>query len=246
MSYRTQKGSMHAVVIICLVVALCCALGIAFYQNFIMKEKDRIGQSQSSRTELASPSKKESPKKEVKLLDGSIDSNFNTKLTFKYPETWKITSERTSGESGQKITVTSPSGKYTVMYEVFAGGGIGCACMPEETGTIVSSKYQVAPGFSNMSYIEVTYRGAPSVDGKPGAVGHAFLADSQSVAGVASGDSMCELYLRGVRELGGDKYTYLIDASMKISSASTADEFKAALAGEEYEQGKVILLSTVH
>jgi capsular polysaccharide biosynthesis protein len=39
MKKNLNQGSAHVVAIICLVAALLCALGVVFYQNFVLKQQ---------------------------------------------------------------------------------------------------------------------------------------------------------------------------------------------------------------
>lgn len=185
----------------------------------------------------------------VVLVDGSIDSSFGTTLSFKYPSTWKYAQTmsgtiETEGSWMQKITLTSPSGKYSVQYHVGAGGGLGGSCAPDEMGTIATAAYQVVAGFSGMSYTEMTYQNMPS--DATNRIGAVELMDTAAAASVKAGSSVCEVYLHNVVKLADEKYVQLIGASMVVADATDAGQLKSALSGTEYEQGKAILLSTVH
>jgi hypothetical protein len=212
--------------------------------------KDTTSDTSSANTTTGNSSKtNDASASTIALVDGSIDSSFGTTLSFKYPATWKYAQTmdgtiETDGSWTQKITVTSPSGKYVVQYYVGAGGGLGGSCEPPETGTIASAAYQVVSGFSGMSYIEMTFQDMPSV--ATNRIGAIELIDTKSAASVKSGSSVCDVYLHNVVKLAEEKYVQLIDASMTVTDATTASQLKSALTGNEYEQGKAILLSTKH
>lgn len=248
-SARIHKGDAHTVIIICLVVVLIDALGVVFYQNFIAKSPTKGAKVDTTSKDTA---KKTGDTVGVKLVNGSIDPSFGTKLTFTYPETWKYNQvmDGTVGPEStwtQRITITSPSGKYTVQYYMGAGGGIGGMCLPEDTGTIAGTAYENIAGFSGVSYTELIYANMPaSLAGTEAAAGVVELMDSATAAKLKAGDSVCDAYLHEVMKLSDTQFVQLLGATMKVNGATTAAQLKEALSGTEYEQGKAILLSTAH
>lgn len=242
-----QRGSAHLVIVIVLVVALLGALGFIFYQNFVAKHSTDTTTSNSSSTSSKSSTDSTTTSTAVPLVDGSIDSSFGTTLTFKYPSTWKY-SQTISGTIDtaldQRITLTSPSGKYVVKYDVDARGGIGGTCVPDETGTIATAAYQVVPGFSGASYLEMTYQNMPT--DATNQIGVVELIDSTVASTLKAGDSVCKPYMHEIIKLADENSVYVYGATMTVSDATTASQLKSALSGTEYEQGKAILLSTTH
>jgi hypothetical protein len=244
---KYSRGSAHVIVIVLLVVALLGLLGFVLYQNIMLKEA--VSSDTNKPPETTSQSSNAAAEQVPDLVKGSIDASFGTTLGFKYPSTWKYSQKmagtiESQGSWTQKITLTSPTGNYTVQYFVGAGGGLGGMCNPSEMGQIASTNYEVVPGFSGMSYIELTYRNVPNdVTNKIGVV---ELIDSATASSVEAGDSVCDTYLHEVVKLADANYVQLIGATMIIDGASTAEELKRALSGTEYEQGKAILLSTTH
>lgn len=246
-SARINKGDAHTVIIVCLVVALIGALGVVFYRNFIAKPSAEGVKADTNSKDTA---KEAGNTTGVKLVKGSIDSSFGTTLMFAYPETWKygqVTDGTVGSESTwtQRITITSPSGKYTVQYYVGAGGGIGGVCLPEDTGTIASTAYENIADFSGVSYTELTYANMPAgLAGTEAAAGVVELMDSATATKLKAGDSVCDAYLHEVMKLSDAQFVQLLGATMKVNGATTAAQLKEALSGAEYEQGKAILLST--
>ncbi len=60
-----QKGSAHAIIIICLVTALIGALGFIFWQNFVTKNDDKVSVSEDvSKKKSPSTSENEQPKQD--------------------------------------------------------------------------------------------------------------------------------------------------------------------------------------
>jgi hypothetical protein len=242
-----MRGSAHVIIIICLVVALLGALGVVFYQNFIQNKQTTSNGSTS--TSSKTDTSQTNGTTTTTLADGSIDSSFGTTLSFKYPSTWKYSQTmsgtiETDGTWTQKITLTSPSGKYVVQYYVGAGGGLGGTCVPTETGTIASTAYEGVSGFSGVSYTEMTYQNMPTE--ATNKIGIIELMDTAAASSVQAGASVCDTYLHEVVKLADKNYVQLIGATMTVSDATTSSQLKSALSGTEYEQGKAILLSTTH
>lgn len=209
--------------------------------------KSSTSDTTSTNTSAKSSSTTDKTTPAIALVDGSIDSSFETTLSFKYPSTWKYAQTmsgtiETNGSWLQKITITSPSGKYVVQYQVGAGGGIGGVCVPEETGTIASVAYEVVTGFTAMSYVELTYENMPTGQD----MGDIALIDSSKAKSLKVGDSTCAIGFSGVKELASKNYVSIMRANLSIADATTASQIKAALSGSEYDQAKAILLSTVH
>lgn len=238
-SVHSETGSIHAVVVICLVVALLCALGVIFYQQFVVSQVP-ASNSGSTQAHTSSSESKES----VALVEGTIDSSFGTTFSYTYPETWKLSQTMTGTieESGswQQITkITSPSGKYTVRYDISAGGGIGGYCVPEEAGTIGATSYEAAPHFAGMSYVELIYKDESSFF-------EVGLLDRDTATRLKVGDSVCEVAFKGIKTLSSENAVTMLRADMSVSGVHNATELKAALSGAEYERAKAILLSTTH
>ena len=191
----------------------------------------------------------------VKLVQGSIDPGFGTKLTFSYPETWKkealiegpMPLNETKGNTTETITLISPSKKYVVGYMIGANGGLGGACIPEEQPVYTWSSYEGLSGFSGVSYLEATTSPSTRSDGNVRSGWQLSLVETTAAKKATPRTSVCELYMANVIELSSQHNVQIIGAGMKsITGVDDADTFKAALSGDEYEQAKAILLSTSH
>lgn len=118
--YSTQQGSTHAVVVVCLALALLTALGWIFYQNFIYKE---------------------TPKKDTDLVvvekDNEGDSDDSAKLekvttsdyTFELPKRFSKVSEQqfttTASLKAEASYLDQETGDYfEVLKPAGAGGGM--------------------------------------------------------------------------------------------------------------------------
>lgn len=85
MSRQMNKGSIHVVVVISLVVVLTVALGAVFYQNFIMKEVvDKTSTGSNTKTE---PTK--TTEKSEKVITKEYCATYE-KLCFDMPANWKV------------------------------------------------------------------------------------------------------------------------------------------------------------
>jgi len=246
---QKTRGSAHVIIIVCLVVALLVALGVVFYQNLIVKNNTSTTTSNSNTDTTASTASQTT----TKLLTGSLSDGFGATLTFGYPADWSLARATTgplpivsSGDTtDEKLTVTSPSGKFSVTYWVVSTGGFGGACIPEETGTFVSTSYQQLSKFSNVSYLEYTTTSMPIADDGTHSIGKMRLVMTDAAKKSISGASVCEVSFAGIIPLNSDGVT-LLEPEAKISGVKTAEDFKAAAKGTEYEQAKAILLSTSH
>ncbi|AHB42695.1 hypothetical protein RAAC3_TM7C00001G0857 [Candidatus Saccharibacteria bacterium RAAC3_TM7_1] len=239
--HATQNGSAHVIIIAILVIVLVGALGWIFWQNL---KRDTT----PSNTEQSSGQPKKTEKPAVKLLDGSIDKDFGTTLTFKYPETWQykssVSGSKTDGNWIEEISLTSPSKKYVVSYRVGKGGGVGGICIPEDTGTIAATSYQMLDGFPSVSYVEIGYKGTPTNSTPEG--GYIGLLSTNIAKKLKPGDSICDIGLNAI-SLSDRDFVQTLAMKINISDPPTSyDQFKPLLGGEEYDQAKAILLSTTH
>lgn len=248
-----QKGDAHAVVIVCLVAALACALGLLFYQNYVTKNQpktDAAGNGSPARI-AEEPTKTGVPA--PKLVAGSINASFGVTLNFMHPESWQKTSKvegplplDNQSSTVETVTLTSPSGKYSVVYKVGAGGGLGGMCDPSTAGKYTSVTWQSLSKFSSAKYVEYTTSAAPK--GTSDYDYGAGLVRADALDKMVVGQSSCGGYMANIIPLDKSStgQVQAVDFSIHIKDASTADVFKAALSGTEYEQAKSILLSTEH
>lgn len=250
-----NQGSVHVVIVVCLVAALVCALGIALFQN-ITSISQKTAQTQDGNTtqnnlNLAGP--------QAVLVNASIDKSFDVALSFKYPSTWKY-SQQMSGtiEKGgtwvQQIIVTSPTEAFEIHYQIGANGGLGGMCAPSESGKIATSSYIELTGFEGVSYVELAYKDVSSAAANDiSTLGFAGLIDTERAKELSPGDSVCDRYLREIISLTGDfnpniqhNNVRVLGITLKVKDVEVYSELSDVLRGEEYEQAKAIFLSTTH
>ena len=245
MNRRLNQGSAHVIIIVIVIIAIVGALGYALYHTLSAAQPAATSGSQtqdSSHTVASTPT----------YVDGSIDKSFATNLTFKYPSSWtyKEVNNGTPGQDSgwtQKITLTSPSGKYSVEYYVGANGGFGGTCLPQDAGLFAKTSYEVVSGFPAASYVELFYKNKPSDTSAPGSPGFVGLMDTDAAKTFAVDASVCDSAMHNIISLNTSPVRVsLINASLSIVGADTSATLSAALSGTEYEQAKAILLSTVH
>lgn len=109
----SQVGSLHAVIIIVLFLALMVTLGVVFYQNFIAGKPAAVETTQSS--------------DETSVITRIA---FNSDIyALDYPKEWKsVTTKSDSQADGSSDTrITNPSKEVEVAFSVSAGG-LGGAC----------------------------------------------------------------------------------------------------------------------
>jgi len=248
-SFSKTRGSAHIITIIVLVVALISVLGVVFYQNFIVKSKDSA--RDASKTTSTAANVVQQPA--AKLLNASLSDGFGVKLSFDYPSDWSFSRTTTGplpiierGEvTDEKMTVASPSGKFSVHYRVVSTDGYGGVCVPDETGAYVTASYQELTKFSGISYFEATTTAMPITDDGTHSVGEMSLIKTDAAKLSVAGASVCVTGYAGMIALNSNGIT-LVGPGVTIAGTKTAEEFKAAAKGTEYEQAKAILLSTAH
>lgn len=108
----SQAGSLSAIIISVLFVALMAALGVIFYQNFIQEKP----------AQKAEPAKEEPTGNTMKTARVAFDGVI---YALDYPDNWKEAREPAGNENksieGTKLNITSPSGKVEVRFQVDAG-----------------------------------------------------------------------------------------------------------------------------
>jgi hypothetical protein len=226
---------------------LLTALGWIFWQNFIYKES----MPSSKEEQVISTVTQDTAKP---FLDGRTNDVFGPFLTFKYPSDWKLT-EKTTGEipanpsrghTSQVIEISSPTGKYSVVYSIGANGGLGGMCLPEENGVVKSLQYGSITNFPQVGYATyITSNQQGTHNGFSGLV-------NNTVAAVKEGDNACELaYSNIINQLKKDTSTVtnlmILDASVHPAGekeGEQADYYEKLYSGEEFETAKTILLST--
>lgn len=112
-----QAGSLHAIIIAVLFVALMAALGIVFYQNFIVKKEVVV--------------EKETPV-ETKLEIARLAFNSDI-YRLDYPDGWNSVTTKNAAQTpeGGTITIKNKSGTVQTSFTV-SEGGIGGTCDPND------------------------------------------------------------------------------------------------------------------
>jgi len=128
MNRTTQTGSAHIIVIILLIIALFAALGVVFYQNFVIKKADNSRADTSSSVPLSTT-------KTARIAFNS------TIYALDYPEKWTVKSDPLDN-SGTSTTFTSPDQKVQAAFTI-SGGGVGGSC--DVNDGLKVSYYKVYP-----------------------------------------------------------------------------------------------------
>jgi hypothetical protein len=104
---KNESGSLHAVIIAVLFVALMATLGVVFYQNFIAKKADTSDQAKQSSS--VTPSKET-----TRVAFGS------TIYEFDHLDNWKVitTKAKESVMGGSTTKITSPNGTTRVTFTI--------------------------------------------------------------------------------------------------------------------------------
>lgn len=147
-----QSGSVHAVVMVFLVVALIGAVGFIFWQNFISNPNNNSsGQnnSQSQNQDEKQPVDDETQD----IVDANLEEycGEKEKVCFDYPEEWTVSKDVPKGYSvADRVKLTSPDESVIVVFESGLGAtGICCGQMPEGPLTVIAK--QKLPDFGTIA-----------------------------------------------------------------------------------------------
>lgn len=238
-------------IIVIVVVVLAALLGYTLWIT-----RPNTDSTQNSESTVQTQEKMVDSKK------GTIDDSFPIKVSWTYPATWNVQSEELANSGGvttQKITITSPSGKYSVVYSANMNGGIGGACIPNETtDTLQHIKRQPTDTFSNAVFAEFIYGTYSISNSNKQFDGYTYIAglfkNSAPVQTASVGDSYCKIYLQNALDLSDSDGTILLSADIKINAdkdmsitipSDNVASIKAAFEQPEYHDAVKILLSTV-
>lgn len=103
--YHAQKGSAHAVVVICLVLALITALGWIFWQNFIHKEPTN---KQTDVVVVHKDKEIAKPKNEMTI------THSGRTVVLEYPDGWSEKSEAPATDTSVNKSLVSTDGRYKI------------------------------------------------------------------------------------------------------------------------------------
>lgn len=193
-----KKGSVHLIGLVLIVIGLLVALGVVYYQNFIVKRTSNTSSAQQPK--MPNPTEKDT-KKERKFIQLDMTEAFSPGLSLQYPEDWTVhrsTLKEFDGDPGKVSTetylLTSPDGTTDVKLVQTISGGLGGACNPDELPNILYYSYELSKVWKTKAYADYTTKGYLESDlGKYIAVqefGNASMATKAS-----SGKSICDLYM---------------------------------------------------
>jgi len=247
MNKQNQNGSALVILIIILIVAIIAALGFVLWQNFITEDNTSVQDTSknSNQDELV-----------IKSKTAQIDSTFPANLSWTYPENWSIKSEgsgpkQPSDTTTQKITLTSPNGKYEVIYYVGINGGLGGTCEPGGDALKLVQRTAV-PNFNKALFMETIAEASDGFRYNSG-----LFKNNEDIQNVKEGDSYCKTYLRNVIPLTEDGNMVILAAEINIKQLDSFDQhgptevypkeistIENTFADSEYKDAVKILLST--
>lgn len=210
----------------------------------------------------------------ITLKDGGIDSRFPASITWQYPEDWTVSTTPwgtdangkdltpAPGETAmQRITITSPSKKYSVSYEVMTNAARGWVCPPED---IIQRSYSNVTLRPVAGFTEANFASYIS-ESKEGRLYRGSLMNKETIktSGLKEGlidssDAGCGLYTPSIFSITDTDNMYLWAADINLLSLektgesettffdtnTSVESIKAAMATDEYKQAVAILLST--
>lgn len=178
---RDQHGSAHVVVIIILIIALFAALGVVFYQNFIVKKDVHTNMPMAP-----------APKDTTKTVRVAFQS---TIYALDYPKDWTVKSD-TPNLGDTTTTLVSTDGTVQVRFAI-SQGGIGGMCDTKDGQKI--SYYNVLPASNTkltdqaLALVEAIY------DAEGGGYRYGIgLTQDGGATHAAVGDSHCNVVPVGV------------------------------------------------
>lgn len=237
-----NRGSAHVVVIVILVIALLCALGFVFYQNFIEKKKPVESPSQTTAISQTNA------KPDGSALTETTTVGYSDRMvTLNYPKEWtveKISQTQASADGASTSVISSPDNKYFVTVSVYSGG-LGGAC--GEGSTFASTKLTEMPNGTGEKVLEYTTNAAAT------GAGMTVVSNDVDVKLLVSGKNTCNMGMGYFHQDGtgiqNRKSTPVATARVTPNSQGsdsleqTLDEQKAWAATDNYATAKKILLS---
>lgn len=248
MKAKRQRGSATTIIVIIVVLALLGVLGYVFWGKLsdvvLIGSGKQAGQS--------------AKKTNSNLLTASFDKSFGVNMYFKYPKSWTIKNSHdgtfpvtTSDVGSESFTVTAPDKKYSVTYNLIAGGGIGGACEDKDAATIVAAESEDVDGWKGVKLVrEIT----KSHSGKY--LTNVTLVSTLVMLNVKAGGSACSLGPGASAVPAMMRTLTLADASvhgatdMNVTDGTTDQgvasekEARQLFSGKTFDEAKAILLST--
>lgn len=250
MNKQNQNGSVLVVVSAIIIAIILGVVGAVAWKNITNNDQSTTNTSNNS------------TEKEEQLKEAAVDSSFPMPISWKYPKEWKVESTGSGPKSQndtavQSFTLTSPSSKYSVLYQVGMNGGRGGACDPTAAGTVKYIRKESVSGLKEAAFVEFigdSYRDA-SLEQKP--TNYYFrsgiTSDTPDVQAAKIGTTNCFFGIGGLT-LDKEANYDLLGASIRLNDFTEADgtnklvedvdQLKTALNTDEYKQAVAILLST--
>ncbi len=237
-----------------IIIALIVSFGLAGY--FVWKDITTAQQPETLKT--ITPETEED--KPALLKTASVDSTFPVAVSWEYPEDWTYASMGSGptqpGDSTvQTLTMTSPSGDYSVIIRAGANGGLGGACDPTSGNTLLTLKKRPDALLENTTHLEFISEGEPSSNAYAYGSGLYKAAETSTVV---VGSSFCDIYLRGIFEITEQEAMVLMSPRVIVNQleqtsettpnplakdAISVEEISALFETDEYDQAVAILLS---
>lgn len=249
MNKQKQNGSIALVITVLIVVIILGIVGAITWKNISSNESKKTPEQTSSETKN-------------NLKEASVDPSFPKPLSWKYPDDWTIDStgqgpKDNSDTATQSFTLTSPSGKYSVIYQVGVNGGRGGACTAEDAGTVQYISQKATPTLQGGRFVEFIGTIIDTASPKKETAGYFYRSgitnDSTEIQSAKVGTSVCFYGLGGL--MLDEKTNYdLLSASIQLNDfidrdgdtkpVDSVEPFKTAFESDEYKQAVEILLST--
>ncbi len=214
---RSESGSLHAVIIAVLFVALMAALGVVFYQNFVAKEPATVQKDDKPATE----------KPDMATARAAFGSYI---YAADHPGDWKEAKQPTKTDGaikGTELRLTAPSGKVAVRL-VIDQAAASDACDQSDARKI--SYYNVRTGAN----LKLTGAPLALVESLFDHLGGGYdyrigLTQESGATHAAVGDTYCNVALVGISSL----YRAATDTKPLQPFIAATIEFPELPAGEE-------------
>jgi hypothetical protein len=249
MKRKYTDGNIVLPIVIIIALVLIGILGYIFWTS---------GQQKTDTTQKSETTQSQDETDTITLQEGMLDNIFPTHVSWKYPETWTSAAAgpaESGGVTTQTVTITSPSGAYSVVYKGGMNGGIGGACIPgDAVGTLQHVSKQDTETFKDAVFAEFIYDTYSIANSERTFEGYDYIAglfkNDSTLQATSVGDSYCNIYLKNTFALENNNGTMLFEAGIKINApsisipSSQTAPITAAFDNEEYREAVKILLST--
>lgn len=231
-----QRG--FGAVEVLLVILILAIVGFAGWYVWKSTNETNKTLDETNQTEQSS-TKKSSKIKQASLKQAKFDSRFGVEISFSYPETWTINETAFKDDQSnvsQSFELTSPNKGLTVNY-MLDNNGVGGACLPAESGKIVSLKSADVSGFSGAKLLE-----AKTSDDYMNVIA---LVNAEVVDRAKVGGSSCDIGFAGIIDLHKPNGIHLRSSVRVPGGSNTAADFDKITSNADFGEAKQILQSTV-